>query len=101
MSHHPVPPTLGGTFVGRGADVARPLHQHKMHIAHELPAPCLEVHRPAPKHSSCPIHQAFSTLLAAGYTTALGRHRWVVEHIISWVLRFKRLGLRYDRTTTT
>ncbi|VEI51795.1 Transposase DDE domain [Kocuria rosea] len=31
----------------------------------------------------------------------LGRHRWVVERTISWVLRFKRLGLRYDRTETT
>lgn len=33
--------------------------------------------------------------------THLGRHRWVVERTISWVLRFKRLGLRYDRTETT
>lgn len=24
----------------------------------------------------------------------LGRHRWVVERTISWLLRFKRLGLR-------
>jgi len=31
----------------------------------------------------------------------LGRRRWVVERTISWVLRFKRLGLRYDRTNTT
>ena len=31
----------------------------------------------------------------------LGRHRWVVERTISWVLRFKRLGLRYDRTAAT
>jgi hypothetical protein len=31
----------------------------------------------------------------------LGRHRWVVERTISWVLRFKRLGLRYDRTKAT
>jgi transposase len=31
----------------------------------------------------------------------LGRHRWVVERTISWVLRFKRLGLRYDRTEAT
>jgi IS5 family transposase len=31
----------------------------------------------------------------------LGRHRWVVERTISWVLRFKRLGIRYDRTATT
>ena len=29
----------------------------------------------------------------------LGRVRWVVEGIISWLLRFKRLGLRYERTT--
>ena len=31
----------------------------------------------------------------------LGRHRWVVERTISWVLRFKRLGIRYDRTAAT
>nr|WP_277552212.1 IS5 family transposase [Kocuria oceani] len=31
----------------------------------------------------------------------LGRHRWVVERTISWVLRFKRLGIRYDRTEAT
>ncbi|WP_272027931.1 transposase, partial [Kocuria rosea] len=33
--------------------------------------------------------------------THLGRHRWVVERTISWVLRFKRLGIRYDRTAAT
>ncbi len=27
-----------------------------------------------------------------------GRVRWVVECTISWLLRFNRLGLRYDRT---
>jgi transposase len=31
----------------------------------------------------------------------LGRVRWVVERSISWLLRFKRLGLRYDRTQRT
>jgi transposase len=31
----------------------------------------------------------------------LGRHRWVVERTVSWLLRFKRLGLRYDRTQLT
>jgi transposase len=31
----------------------------------------------------------------------LGRVRWVVERTISWLLRFKRLGLRYDRTQRT
>ncbi len=34
-------------------------------------------------------------------STKLGRHRWVVERTISWLLRFKRLGLRYDRTERT
>jgi len=33
--------------------------------------------------------------------TKLGRHRWVVERTVSWLLRFKRLGLRYDRTQLT
>lgn len=33
--------------------------------------------------------------------THLGRHRWAVERTISWLLRFKRLGIRYDRTEAT
>ena len=31
----------------------------------------------------------------------LGRARWVIERTISWLLRFKRLGLRYDCTERT
>jgi transposase len=31
----------------------------------------------------------------------LGRHRWVVERTVSWLLAFRRLALRYDRTATT
>ena len=31
----------------------------------------------------------------------LGRVCWVVERTVSWVLRFKRLGLRHDRTERT
>jgi IS5 family transposase len=31
----------------------------------------------------------------------IGRHRRVVEGTISWLLRFKRLGIRYDRTEAT
>ena len=31
----------------------------------------------------------------------LGRHRWVVERTISWLLNFRRLALRYDRTADT
>ncbi len=27
----------------------------------------------------------------------LGRHRWVVERTIAWVLAFRRLSIRYDR----
>jgi len=33
--------------------------------------------------------------------TKFGRHRWVVERTSSWLLRYKRLGLRYDRTERT
>jgi transposase len=31
----------------------------------------------------------------------LGRHRWVVERTIGWLLSYKRLALRYHRTATT
>jgi transposase len=31
----------------------------------------------------------------------LGRHRWVVERTVSWILRYQRLGLRYDRSELT
>jgi transposase len=31
----------------------------------------------------------------------LGRRRWVVERTIAWLLAFRRLAIRYDRTATT
>jgi transposase len=31
----------------------------------------------------------------------LCRHRWVVERTIGWLLSYKRLALRYDRTALT
>jgi transposase len=31
----------------------------------------------------------------------LGRHRWVVERTTGWLLFYKRLALRYDRTALT
>jgi len=31
----------------------------------------------------------------------LGRHRWVVERTVSWLLAFRRLALSYDRTART
>ena len=31
----------------------------------------------------------------------LGRHRWVVERPLGWLLSYKRLALRYDRTAAT
>jgi transposase len=34
-------------------------------------------------------------------STRLGRHRWVVERTLGWLLSYKRLALRYDRTATT
>ncbi|MFC4905119.1 transposase [Kocuria oceani] len=30
-----------------------------------------------------------------------GRHRWVVERTMSWLLAFRRLAVRYDRSATT
>ena len=31
----------------------------------------------------------------------LGRHRWVVERTISWLLALRRLAIRYDRSAVT
>ena len=31
----------------------------------------------------------------------LGRHRWVVERTLGWLLSYKRLALRYDRSAST
>ena len=31
----------------------------------------------------------------------LGRHRWVVERTLGWLLSYRRLALRYDRTAVT
>ena len=31
----------------------------------------------------------------------LGRHRWVVERTVAWLLGYRRLALRYDRSETT
>ena len=29
----------------------------------------------------------------------LGRHRWVVERTLAWLLRYRRLTVRYDQCT--
>ena len=31
----------------------------------------------------------------------LGRYRWVVERTIAWLLAFRRLAIRYDRSAAT
>jgi transposase len=31
----------------------------------------------------------------------LGKHRWVVERTMAWVLAFRKLATRYDRTAET
>ena len=31
----------------------------------------------------------------------LGRHRWVVEWTLSWLNRYRRLKIRYERRTDT
>jgi transposase len=42
-------------------------------------------------------------IAAAGFeeSTRLGRVRWVVERTMSWLLNFRRLAVRYDRTEDT
>jgi transposase len=30
-------------------------------------------------------------------STRLGRHRWVIERTLSWLMRYRRLVRRYDR----
>ena len=39
--------------------------------------------------------------IGVGSSTRLGRHRWVVERTLGWLLSYKRLALRYDRTAMT
>jgi transposase len=34
-------------------------------------------------------------------TERLGRHRWVLERTVGWLLTYHRLALRYVRTATT
>lgn len=34
-------------------------------------------------------------------STRLGRYRWVVERSVAWLLSFRRLMVRYDRSATT
>ena len=38
---------------------------------------------------------------AASPASVWGRRRWVVERTIGWLLSYKRLALRYDRTAPT
>jgi len=33
-------------------------------------------------------------------STRLGRHRWVIERTMSWLMRYRRLVRRYDRVAT-
>jgi transposase len=34
---------------------------------------------------------------AIEYSERLGRHRWVVERTLSWLNRYRRLKVRYER----
>lgn len=34
-------------------------------------------------------------------SSRLGRVRWVVERTMAWILSFRRLGLRYERSRTS
>lgn len=35
------------------------------------------------------------------FSERLGRYRWVLERTIAWLLAFRRLAVRYDRSATT
>ena len=39
--------------------------------------------------------------IGVDFSERLDRHRWVVERTISWLLAFRRLAIRYDRSATT
>jgi transposase len=56
-----------------------------------------------PVDATCTGVGSRSASRGAGSRTrpASGVTRWVVERTVSWLLRFKRLGLRYDRTERT
>ena len=44
---------------------------------------------------------ARSARIGRDSSARLGRHRWVVERTLGWLLSYKRLALRYDRTAVT
>ncbi len=46
-------------------------------------------------------YDAISACCATSSSGRLSRHRWVVERTLGWLLSYKRLALRYDRSATT
>ena len=78
--------------VGRGHPRRRPvkLHADKGYDIPGSAATCAAAGSPpgSPASAGTPAHR-------------LGRHRWVVERTIGWLLSYKRLALRYDRSAAT
>jgi len=84
---------------------ARPLFRPDADRVHDRPR-----HRPAKLHADKAYDQRLlrTELRRRGITpriarkgiessTRLGRHRWIVESSLSWLLRNRRLVRRYDR----
>ncbi len=44
---------------------------------------------------------ARTTRIGRDSSARLGRHRWGVERTLGWLLFYKRLALRYDRSAAT
>jgi transposase len=78
--------------VGRGRPRRRPvkLHADKAYDNRRVAATCAVAASPPASRGS-----------AIDHGDRLGRHRWVVERTVSWLLAFRRLALRYDRTEAT
>ena len=78
--------------VGRGRPRRRPgkLHADKGYDNHRV---------------RCYLHRRRITAriarIGVDSSDRLGRHRWIVERTLGWLLSYKRLALRYDRTVTT
>jgi transposase len=45
----------------------------------------------------CPTSLPNPTAAGPASTTALGLHRWVVERTLSWMSKYRRLTIRYER----
>lgn len=79
-------PAIGGAL---GRPRKRP---HKMHADKGYDYPACRAH--------CRKHGIVPRIARRGVESSerLGRHRWVVERTLSWLNRFRKLRIRYERS---